>query len=873
MTTPARDTTTGAPLLLLVLLFASGFTSLVYEVTWSRILVSVFGATVYASGTILTSFMAGLGIGGYAGSRLIKRWTRSPILLYGLLELGIGLYALVLPGILEAIKGVHVVVYQQFGGSFTMFSLLRFVLCFLALITPAAMMGATLPIITEHAVPRLKSLARDLSGIYSINTIGAALGTLVTGFVFIEFLGIRLTTWLTAALNVLIFLGALALAKRLGPAPVVEAEEPEVASDRPRLTPAQRTVLLVVLISGCCALAYEVLWARIMVYVLGNFVHSFSVMLTAFLTGIAAGSWWMGRRADRGNPPWRTVAVLQLVIAVSGVLILFVFNAMIGWREAVLQDLAVKTTIAEYEDPWLSFTVWKVGITLAIMFIPCFCMGATFPLANRLFTLRERDISRGVGSLYASNTLGGILGAFVASFVLIPLVGVRQAALVFVALNLVATVLLWTRSAAGQERRRLVQGVAGALVLVVAAWFVVPKDVFHAIYASSEKGKDLLYVDETVSGTVTIHEGASGHRVININGLNVAGTKFGFLCTQKLQAHFPMLMHPDPKNVMQVGFGTGGTCYSVSLHPEVEAIDCVEINPGVIKAAPHFLKSNQGVLEDPKVKVVIDDARHFMARTDRKYDVILSDSIHPRFTGNGMLYSLEYYKASAEVMKPGAIHSTWMPTAFLHTEHYRTILRTMREVFPHMLVWYMNNTIEGYAVVMSSREPFAVDLDELARRVGAEPVRGDLEQVHIGNAYDLLDCILIGDETVGSYLGDGPLNTEDRPVIEFGAPRAMNRIATEYQNLKLMLQARKFPATIISRWGDDPAQARERQQVMVRYIRATTRVLSAHQHHLFRQYDKERELYLEAMEINPDDRDAPFLLDRLRTISSGGQPD
>lgn len=864
----------GASRFMLALLFASGFTSLVYEVSWSRILLSVFGATVYASGTILTSFMAGLGLGGWLGSRLIDRWKHSPILLYGLLELGIGLYALLLPVMLEGVRDVHVSLSEQFGGSFLLFSLLRFALSFLALLLPAAMMGATLPIVTRYAVPRLRTLARDLSGLYSINTIGAALGTLVAGFVFIELLGIRLTTWVTAGLNGLIFLGSVWLARRLGPAaapaPAPAADDAAAAPVDPVVAADRRAVAIAVFLSGCCALAYEVLWARIMVYVLGNFVQSFSVMLTAFLTGIAAGSWWMGRRADGERPSWRTVVVLQTVIAVAGLGLLHVFGLMIGWREKVLDDLAVVTTIAEYRDPWLSFTLWKVGVTLLLMFVPTFCMGATFPLANRLYTRREDEITRGVGNLYAVNTLGGIVGAFSASFLLIPWIGVRTSALLFVGLNGLAAATLWSRV---PGRARWATGIAAAAALVVVGVFAVPSTIFHPVYASAETDKDLIYVDETVSGTVTIHESATGHRVIDINGLNVAGTKFGFLCTQKLQAHFPMLMHPDPEAVLQVGFGTGGTCFSVSLHPEVEHVDCVEINPGVIKAAPHFLVSNNGVLDDPRVTVTIDDARHFMTAAPRRYDVVLSDSIHPRFTGNGMLYSLEYYRDCAAVMNPDGIHSTWMPTAFLGTEHFRAIVRTMQSVFPHVLIWYMNNTIEGYAIVMASRAPFACTFDGLAARLADPGVGEDLEAVHIGDVYELLDCVLMGGDAVAEYLGEGPLNTEDRPIIEFGAPRAMNRVVTEYRNLEQMLPQRGFPRGLVTDWGPDEETARERRRIMARYYHGTTPILLAHQSHLLGNYELEIEQYRQALEINPLDRDAPFLLKRLERLVGGRRLD
>jgi spermidine synthase len=382
----------------------------------------------------------------------------------------------------------------------------------------------------------------------------------------------------------------------------------------------------------------------------------------------------------------------------------------------------------------------------------------------------------------------------------------------------------------------------------------------------------LIYVDESVSGTVTIHETSGGFRVIDINGLNVAGTKFGFLCTQKLQAHYPLLMHPDPEQIMQIGFGTGGTCFSVSTHPEVERIDCVEINPGIIEAAPFFFENNQDILSDERVQVNIEDARNFVLSTNKRYDIILSDSIHPRFTGNGLLYTADYFELCSEIMEEDGIFSTWLPTGFLGDEEFRVIVRSMQSVFPHILVWYMNNTVEGYTITMGSRRPFRVDFDELAERMARPALAEDLEQVRIGNPHELLDCILLSGDRVAEYLDDGLLNTEDRPIIEFRAPRNMNRIVTEFRNLERMMQYRNFPATVIG-WGNEAALATERRETLQRYYLGTGYILAAHQYHLLSKVREEAVFLSRAIEANPDDRDAPFLAERLREMLAGRKVD
>jgi spermidine synthase len=533
---------------------------------------------------------------------------------------------------------------------------------------------------------------------------------------------------------------------------------------------------------------------------------------------------------------------------------------------------SVEAALAAYHDPWWQFTAWKVGVTFLLMVIPTFCMGASFPLANRLYVRDLRGVVRGVGALYAGNTVGSIVGSFAASFLLIPWLGVRDAAVIMAVLNLAGAALLLSRRDGRWRAGSAVSGWGLTLLAGLLALLLIPPTVFHPIYASAEKDKSLIHVDETVAGTVTIHETPGGFRVIDINGLNVAGTKFGFHCTQKLQAHFPLLMHPRPRNVMQIGFGTGGTCWSVSLHPEVERIDCVEINPGVIAAAPHFEEINHGIYKpgkDPRVTVTIEDARNFVLTTPHRYDVILSDSIHPRFTGNGLLYTRDYFEICAQVLEEDGIFSTWLPTAFLGDDEFRMIVRTLQSVFPHVLIWYMNNTVEGYTIAMGSRRPFAVDFDRLAERIARPALREDLATVHLENVYDLLDCIILGGANVVSYLGEGLLNTEDRPLIEFRAPRNMNRVVTEYRNLERLLRFRNFPEAMMGGWSADPDTATARRATFLQYFRATGLLLRGHQAHLMGRFPEEQGFYEQALAVNPADRDAVYLTERLERQQHG----
>jgi spermidine synthase len=894
--------------------------ALIYQVVWTRMLVATFGATVYAMGAVVTAFMAGLALGSYLFGRYVDRGRVPPLLLYGVLQIGIGAFALLFPLVLDGITAVHTAAFRELSASFSTLTLLRFALCFIAIAVPTTLMGATLPVAVKAAARRAPELGSTTGSLYSINTFGAMLGTFLAGFFMIEFLGIRTTIHIAAAFNIGVGLVAMFAAARWRQPSAHEKEgfqesghskHAEKADDRVT-RPKERNasepaglltepslVLIGACVAGLAALSNEVLWTRIMVYVLGNFVHSFTLVLMSFLLGIALGSALVSRIIDRPSIGIRTFAYLQLGIGLVALAMIPLFAPLIGLRESFLGSLTGAGVRLDAPDPWWPFTMWKMGTAFAMLLVPTLFMGACFPIAIKVYRRARSGIGQGVGNVYAVNTGGAIVGSFLASFVLIGALGVRVSAVATASLSvLLGLAILWllpTKQTSAQRssssRRKRAKRVASAqagsssrglrvvascvgIAAVLAGAVLIPDDVFVRMYATAEKNMRLVYFDESTSGTVTVHRAPSGNRVIDINGLNVAGTKFGFLATQKLQAHFPLLSHPDPRLVMQIGFGSGGTCWSISRHPDIERIDCVEISPAVIEASEeYFPDMNHGVLSDPRVSLVIEDARNFVLATDNRYDLILSDSIHPRYVGNGNLYTLEYFELCASRLRDGGILSFWMPTYLLSTDDYKMIIRTLHEVFPHVVIWYLNNTVEAYSVAMGSQSPIVLDLERVRRALEVEGIRNDLAAVRMNDPIAIADCIAVHGEAVRAFVGDGPLNTEDRPLIEFRAPRNMIRERGEYMNLLEIARYRRPPEGVVANWGSTEEEARAEQAKMMRYFEATNHVLAGHLHHIVQNSQAELAEYEKAIAKNPGDRDAPYLAERVTRLLRGERLD
>jgi spermidine synthase len=386
------------------------------------------------------------------------------------------------------------------------------------------------------------------------------------------------------------------------------------------------------------------------------------------------------------------------------------------------------------------------------------------------------------------------------------------------------------------------------------------------VYRRREPGK-LLALIEGSGASITVHQRTEQDRVISINGVNVAGTNSVLRATQKLQAHLPVCLHRAPRSVLQIGFGSGGTCYSVSLHPEIESIEVAELNPDVLKvAADRFADINHGVLSDPRVRVRIVDARSHVAVTDQTYDLILSDSTHPRFRGNASLYTRDYFALCARRLRPGGIVSTWLPLYGMAVDDIRGILKSMNAVFPHVQVWYPNSEPNENTILIASMEPIAIDPARLAKGLAEPKIAADLAEVGIISATQLLDFFMLGDRAVASFSRTGRLNTDDHPRLEFLAPRSLRRMQSWVDNLAALRLAREPIDPYLTNAG--PAERAK----LARSFAGTTWKLAGQSYELEGRAAEALKAYTEGVRLNPEDVSAKVRLDRLLRVLGSSPP-
>ena len=772
----------------------SGAAALLYQVVWSRLLGLVFGNTTYAISTVLAAFMGGLALGSYLGGRWADR-LRRPLFAYGLLEVGIGAYGLLSPFLLEGVRTAYLVLAGTWAFPHPGAYLVRFFLAVFVLLVPTLFMGATLPLLSRRFVPQLNMVGRRVGQLYALNTWGAVLGAFSAGFLLLPSIGLTWTIRIAATANVMIGLIAFLL-ERYTSSTETSTEPPKEPGSIQPMPQDVQLILCAFALSGFTAFLYEVAWTRALVLVFGSSIYAFSAMLTTFLIGIAAGSHiyatiWASRPATIKNFAW-----LQIGIAATAFVILPLYERL------PILFLALFPLTSNSHSFLLGV---KFFISFLIILPSTLFMGATLPCVVQMISRRHDSVGGDVGNAYSFNTLGNILGAIITGFFLIPIWGIQWSLKVGVVLNVYLGLLclwIWARSASISVRSAIA-------LLALMAWIpsltFPPGDplvlnsgvaMYPVIYLSRwQEGKPIrrsgtvIYHREGLNGTVAVLQYGKT-RSLTVAGKTESNTQVDKV-TQLMLGHIPLILHPKPELVLAVGLGSGMTAGAIAQHP-ISRLDIVEIEPAVAEASRYFLSENRQVLQDPRTRLILEDARSFVGRTSERYDVIVLQPSNPWMAGVASLYTVEFFQDLKRRLRPHGMVGQWIQGYRLWPQDLQMIVRTFRHAFPHTTVWHL--TKNDYLLI-GHPAPFTFRPKEIERRLATLPgVKADLSSISIQSPLGLLSFFALTAEDAAALGQGGAANTDDLPLLEFSAPKALNKKTGE-ANFSLLKAARRtrFP--------------------------------------------------------------------------------
>lgn len=741
-----------------MLFLFSGASGLIYEVVWSRMFSLVLGTTVYAVATVLGVFMGGLALGSWLLGSYADRPKTNGLRVYGWLELGIGGFALLLPLLMYLCDVIYRAAWPSVSDSFTGLLLLRIALVAMILIVPSTLMGGTLPVLSRFLVRSRERTGREIGSLYAINTLGAVVGGFTAGFFLLEALGAHGTLLAAAAMNFIV--GGLALRWARGAAmpPVAEAEPQTEGSPASACTRGQvRIALVLYAFSGLAALALEVLWTRSLMFFTSVDTYAFTAMLSAFLTGLGLGSLIMARFVQRVRNPLLVLAVIEVLIGLSAAASIPLFGLLYGALESLFQAMPEASLITKITT--------KMFCSFFVMLLPTLLMGAAFPLVSSIYVGAQQRIGRGIGTLYALNTVGAIVGATVAGFFIIPILGLQHGILLFSSLFVLIGLLLWITAASSARGRSIaLVGSAAALVVTVAVnlQFTGRPAILDSAYFKADGDlHELIFYDEDADASLAVLENSVGTRLLNINGITTAINNHMDMQVHRMLSHLPVLLHPDPKLVLVVGFGMGSTPWGCLQH-DVERVDVVELLRAEKETAPLFADVNHGVLDHPKLNFTVADGRNHLLATRETYDVISFNAIHPRYSP--YLYTVDFYRLCRERLSEDGVICAWMTQNSMTEDEFRMLCRSFTEVFPNASLWYCN---PEHFCLIGTMSPMKIDYADWHARASSPAVLADLADSNLDDPDVLLGRFLIGGESLRDYVAGALLNTDDRPRAEF----------------------------------------------------------------------------------------------------------
>jgi spermidine synthase len=769
---------------LIALLFVfSGFSSLIYQVVWTRLLVLVFGSTTFATSTVLAVFMGGLALGSFVAGRLTDS-VRRPFLWYGILEGVIGVWALLIPAMFTAAVPGYKLAWQAWHLSMLPFSLLRFLMAAAILILPTSCMGATLPLLSKFVTKRLDYVGRRIGTLYAANTFGAVGGAALAGFVLLPLIGLQATTIVSAAINFVLLGVVFWLAPKLERSSETVPRVTATSVNAALASATPLTVLLTMLafsVSGAVAMVYEVGWTRTLLMVIGSSTYAFTVMLTSFLVGIFLGSLICARFVDRVREPLAWFALLQFFVCLAGFVSMWLFNYLPWWNIVI--------NSAFPHDPTVALAV-RFGLAASVLLPLTLGLGAIFPVVVKSCTRQLEAVGRSVGTLYSANTLGAIVGAFLAGFVLVPWLGVERTLVVASVVNLLVGIGLLFLVNAMKMTIKLSAAVLGLVVLgglltgnglgadmmwdrmIILSAQAERRHLVHLPFlyrsfqqwqqALSDNG-DVLFYEDGPASTVGVVEYKGSHlRSLSTNG-HVDASDGADMKTQVLLAAYPLLWKPDAEQVGVVGWGSGVTIGTATCFP-LKSITAIELEPATVEASKLFHHVNLRPEDNPLVHFEVNDGRNYLLATDQKFDVIVSEPSNPWQAGVCNLFTREFFAICHERLKPGGIMSFWMPCLEIPPENLRGILASLHAVFPYNLALMSDS---GTMIVLASDQPLPSDLDRLKASMANKAVAAQLARAGIRSPEGVLARIEVTPAKMAPLVEGAQLNLDDTNHLEY----------------------------------------------------------------------------------------------------------
>ncbi len=773
---------------LIIIFFFSGIAGLIYEIVWVRFLTMFVGGSAFSISIVLTIFMAGLALGSRLAARITDRFNNphQMLMFYGLIELLIGFYGFLFILIMSTLNPLYALVYNKLSQHYMLYNIVSATISMLVLIIPTTLMGATLPILSKYYMISKSNLGAKTGKLYGMNTLGGALGSLLAGIFLIHYLGVTLTLYTAIAINLIIgMLCYLYSTKHADIKNIFTTIFTKVHKQKTKYT--KKTIIyLILIVSGFCSMAYEVIWTKLLALLAGPTTYSFSIVLFTFIVGLALGSILFGYIADKTKNRILLLVLTQLLAA---------FLVLITSQIMGNSNLFFAKLLYENRNNFMLIELFKTLSLFSFMILPTMCLGAVFPIIIKIQTENIERIGNTVGNIYAINTVGALFGSFCAGFLLIPLFGKNISLSILIIIQTVTACLVYVL----YNYKKFSFIYIGSVSIIILSFLFPrwnPTSFIHGRYLrfsshekliknnsyakvlfkgqsiiqSEFKDPDVLYFKDGIGGFVAACQSINSldvHDIYISSSGKMEGSIHGDWSTMGLSAHYPLLLHPNAEDVLVIGLGTGITA-GEALHYPIKNLDVVEISPEVVEASKYFLSVNNDFSNDPRTTLYIQDARTHLTLSNRMYDVVSSEPSNPWMAGVANLYTKEYFEKVKNHLKANGIFVQWYHAYQSDWEIYSLVGRTITSVFPNTVLIKTKKIGGDFLFIAFKDDNAKFDPDIINKNLkyaNASP--------HISiDKYHVLYPLIVAENTK-SMFGTGLMHTDNHPYLEYQAPYYM----------------------------------------------------------------------------------------------------
>lgn len=764
--------------ILVSVLFLTSFSSLIYELVWSRELSHVFGTSMLAISTVLTIFMAGLAFGSLFGGKFIDR-SKNKYTFISCLEIGIGVSCLATLFLFKIIKFPYLIIYEIFGNNNLLFNIIQFLLCALVLIIPTFLIGIIFPAIVKLYHQEYQHKGKSVGISYFADTFGGALGIAFSGFFLIALIGLWKVSVIASFVNLFLGIFLLIYSREFATKPQ-KAEKLKQTKEKSETKnySENKLILFLFFFSGFAALVFEVIWTRYISLIYGSSIYSFTIVLISVLLGFALGSLLISRFLNKFRDKFVLFSLIELFIGLTALLSTLLFPYLEKWFLQLFYNI----------NSYFLF-IFLLSLTcFFILLIPAALMGMTLPVLGSIY-LSDLKIGTSIGKLFSFNSFGAIFGSLLAGFFIIPHFGLVQSS-IFAALVYIIIAILFVYYFISEKKTFVISFYLVFTFFSFLLFFSKSQGdyTFQGVYYHGTRYKDesvyfknkeryeTLFLKNSIYGQVSVvKDKLTGGVLLKNNGKTDASTSTGDVSNQLLSAHLPLMLHNNPKNILNIGIGGGFTLAAIEKY-DIDFVDAVEIDPTVIEVDKTILsKYNENSLNNKKADIILADGRNYLFTTKKKYDVIISEPPNIWVSGVSNLFTKEFYEIAKSHLKEGGMLSQWFPQYEMSEKDYKVALNTLVSVFPYIYEFKGGAVEGGDTIIIASENPIDVLNSIHKERFESDPIKEDFRKITKDNLSleeIFRNQYLRGNDELIKFISDVQIiNSDDLPFLEFSTLR------------------------------------------------------------------------------------------------------